>query len=330
MKKNSSDNVPVYIKMSGRMGNQMFRYAFARWLMVRGKCRGKLFIDFSNIRMENSKGEMEGWVDALKDLSVMPYDSGSPADDPLWKQTTLWEKMCLAVIFIADRPFKGKETGKRLRVRRRFLPWLDRHGIYLLFTGYDYPFNPSGSRRKIVSGPFECARYCEEIRDVLLKEFRPVHPVLEKNAEFLRKIREEQSVCVTIRRGNYLAYPHLNVCTQEYFEDAAEEIKKRVKNPLFVVFSDDIAWARDHLKFPGETIYETGDDPLWEKMRLMSACRHFIISNSTFSWWAQFLGEDPEKLVIAPDHWFNDTYQPPLYQKNWITLKVRKAEVQAE
>ena len=37
-----------------------------------------------------------------------------------------------------------------------------------------------------------------------------------------------------------------------------------------------------NIKINMKIVFETPNNPIWEKMRLMSACKHFIIYNSTF------------------------------------------------
>ena len=316
----------IYIEMNGRLGNQMFRYAFGRWLQIRGRAEGntagnKLVMDFSNIEMEQKRPAMPGWEDSLAHFQTVPYGHWQGKGKPLSKATSIPERAMLGLIWAVDRLLGRGDTMRRLKWRRRFLPWLNRHGLYILFVGYDYDFTLPRKKNKFVNGPFECARYCEEIRPYLRREFQPKYPVLEKNIPLMEQITSANSVCVTVRRGNYLEYPALNVCDASYFERAMEKMKELIKDPVFFLFSDDVQWVRENIHVPGPAVYESGDDPVWEKLRLMVSCRHFIISNSTFSWWAQFLGEAPDKVVIAPDHWVNAPYQPPLAQENWIRVK---------
>ena len=102
-------------------------------------------------------------------------------------------------------------------------------------------------------------------------------------------------------------------------------MKEKIDNPLFVVFSDDIEWVKENMDFGASAIYEDGTDPLYEKIRLMSSCKHFIISNSTFSWWVQYLSTNKKKIVIAPKKWKNiaykkDTGKLDIYEDFWILL----------
>jgi hypothetical protein len=92
-----------------------------------------------------------------------------------------------------------------------------------------------------------------------------------------------------------------------------------VKDPHFFVFSDDPEWVVDNLKLrnPIRYINHNGNMP-HEDLRLMSLCRHHVIANSSFSWWGAWLSKNPQKLVIAPESWFND---PSLQTNDLIPSK---------
>ena len=172
-------------------------------------------------------------------------------------------------------------------------------------------------------GWLESPKYFDHIRNKILKEFTPRNARLEKNADLYKKIENSESVCVTIRRGDFLSDKFKNehyVCTPEYFYKGIELIRKKVVQPTFFVFSDDVGWCKDNMRFPKGTEFEDGTDPVWEKLRLMYSCKHFIISNSTFSWWAQYLSRNDDKIVIAPKKWKNKGDHKDIYQDNWIKI----------
>ena len=98
-------------------------------------------------------------------------------------------------------------------------------------------------------------------------------------------------------------------------------MNKKTKNPVYIIFSDDIEWCRENIKFSENIYYEDGTDPVWEKLRLMYSCKHFIISNSTFSWWAQYLSRNNDKIVIAPARWHNSGYTNDIYDENWLLIQ---------
>jgi hypothetical protein len=60
----------------------------------------------------------------------------------------------------------------------------------------------------------------------------------------------------------------------------------------------------------------------YEDLRLMSQCEHHIIANSTFSWWAAWLGTNPGRIVCAPARWFKDPGHNTrdIYPADWVRI----------
>jgi hypothetical protein len=95
------------------------------------------------------------------------------------------------------------------------------------------------------------------------------------------------------------------------------------------VFSDNIQWSRDNLNLPGGAQFidiNHGRSPNWD-LRLMATCKHHINSNSTFSWWAAWLGKHKNQLVIVPDKWFIglDKHIRDIYPDDWIEMPAKPA-----
>jgi len=310
----------IYINMGGgRLGNQFFRYAFARLLQKhnpgeviiyncdeihRTYCTSG-FHNENTLRYFNTRGV--DYQDAIN-YSIAQY----------------------IILKIYNRFFPHGGSFKSInRYDRKWVKVLEFFGLYFLNLGY-YPFRlkkPWWVKDIIVNGSFECDRYFSEIKDELLEAFQAKEPLQEYNQELMQTIQSTKSIAISIRRGDFVDDPQIKskyfVCDKTYYEQAISLIREKIVNPTFIFFSNDIEWVKQNIHIEGcQCYYESGRDEQWEVMRLMSACKHFIISNSTFHWWAQYLSTNKNKIVIAPSRWFNDEYRSEIYQDNWITLPV--------
>ncbi len=160
--------------------------------------------------------------------------------------------------------------------------------------------------------------YFDHIRELLLKEIVPV-TVIE--SVLLSQVQGSSSIAIHIRRGDYINNNLHQVCTEKYFLDAIRHLKGEIKDPCFFVFSDDIEYCRSFLAEHPDIIFveeESAVAAFW----LMKSCKHFILSNSSFSWWAQYLNTN-NKIVVAPPQWFNDPKitQSGLYYDSWKILE---------
>ena len=144
-----------------------------------------------------------------------------------------------------------------------------------------------------------------------------------RNKKIFNEISEKNSVCISVRRGDFFNAENektFGVCTIQYYINAVEIMNEKVDAPIYYVFSDDISWCKKNLRFDGEVEFVPQDMPVYETLRLMYTCKHFIISNSTFGWWGQYLSRNNDKVVISPSRWNNDGFESRLIDKNWILL----------
>jgi hypothetical protein len=179
-----------------------------------------------------------------------------------------------------------------------------------------------------LDGFWQSERYFVGIRDVLLKEFTFKAAPDEENAKLLVSIASQNAVCVHIRRGDYVTTMHgqakHGVCGLDYYQAAVARIRKIIDKPAFFVFSDDPAWVNANFPRmnPMTIVSHNVGKTDAEDLRLMMTCRHFITANSSFSWWAAWLGQFPQKTVIAPRRWYakQDQCDKDLVPESWIRL----------
>jgi len=162
-------------------------------------------------------------------------------------------------------------------------------------------------------GYWQCERYFKDIADVIRSDFAVKGEPSAENQRVLDRIAEEVSVCVHVRRTDYVTNPTTagmyGVRGVPYYRAASKLIADRVSGLHYFVFSDDIPWARENLTFLERATFVDHNSPAdrHEDMRLMMQCKHFIIANSSFSWWPAWLSTHPEKVVVASQTWFSTT-----------------------
>ena len=179
-----------------------------------------------------------------------------------------------------------------------------------------------------LTGYWQSPLYFECIRDILQKETTLKAPLSIGAQIIAEKIQRDNAVSLHVRRGDYVSDAKTNqfhgTCSLEYYQDAINALCQRVYQPMFYVFSDDIAWVKSHLPMPADRVCYVSNPQLpdYEELILMTYCQHHIIANSSFSWWGAWLNLRHDPIIIAPKKWFsNQTINTDdLLPTRWITL----------
>lgn len=310
------ENIMIYVIMHGRMGNQFFQYSFAK-ILQQHRTDG-ISIYFKDAHGHNGES---GWEDSLRHFNTGDYAVVEDAHF-LVKQTSFAQKIILLLYLGISgliRNFKKKRA-----FRERVQPFLNKHGLYWIING-NYDVKHSKAKNIFINGQFESSSIYTPHRTFLKNLFTPKSPPLEQNKELYSAICNSESICISIRRGDFLSEKYMDLCylcDKRYFDRAIHEMGKRVENPVYIVFSDEIEWVKENYEFKGKVYYETSGNPVWEKLRLMNSCKHFILSNSTFSWWCQFLSANDNRIVVSPNRWFKVSDWKGLIEDSFIKIPV--------
>ena len=183
-----------------------------------------------------------------------------------------------------------------------------------------------------LKGYWQSEKYFSEIADKIQSNFTLTDRATGQNAEMLDQIRSSPSIALHVRRGDYVSNAQCNkfhgTCPPEYYRQAVQHIVERCPGRHKVyVFSDDWQWAKENIETDCEMVFVRHNDTFsaHEDLRLMTACQHQVISNSTFSWWAAWLNSYRGKQVVAPSQWFADpkAVNEDLIPSDWHRLCVQ-------
>lgn len=290
----------IRLNLMAGMGNQMFEYAYARALSL--EYREDLVINPYFMTLAGmGAGRKNYYNNVLKLLNI-------PTEVQMINKVQGYVQGIPDIAeFVLMRKYK---SGQKLHGKEMFHQ-MNKKGKYYTddcFTYYDSI--KSKKNVKKVIGYYQSEKYFLKYRDIIRQELKVVKEPSAENKKLLEEIDNCNAVCVHIRRGDYVSNSKnaaLVVCDETYYRNAMQYMKERVSNPVFYIFSDnneEIAWIKQNYQLGDFNVrYVTLNNPDYEELRLMYHCKHFIIANSTFSWWGAYLSDNKEKLVVAPKVW---------------------------
>jgi hypothetical protein len=270
----------ILLNLSGGLGNQMFQFAFANYIAK----KYKLDVRFSTDLLSIHNGYE---LTRVFKLNLRIVNSREIKKLLGWQAYGIVRK-------ILSRSFFSFLRKSNFVVEPNFHYWKS-HSKFIHDNSY-------------IHGYWQSYKYFYS-RDEILSNFIFKEKTSRENLLLIDRINNSNSVSIHVRRGDYQNKNSIHsLCEKAYYDKAIDKILSLYPNAFFYIFSDDTAWVDKNFKTISdrkEVVTFNSGVKSFEDMRLMSLCKHNIISNSTFSWWAAYLNINPEKIVISPEKWFN-------------------------
>lgn len=290
------------IILRGRTGNILFQYALGRALAAR---HGMTLL------LDASWYNSAGWAEVshllklpLKAKVVRRFSLGARALHKLTHKH-YWEYRNVPVL---------KEAGDDSSFDPKFLDAPADCVLYGYFQTPRYFETVAEDLRREINGLLTRAFEGGSGQDARATVVLPFCP-----PTLFQKTSQPNSVAVHVRRGDYLKLPLFHVCDAAYYHESMAEMRARVPDARFFIFSDDPAWCCGEFRDPDTEVIKSANsaaNPLHD-LYLMSLASHHIIANSSFSWWAAWLGDKPEQQVIMPARWYAGLINAPMEEKRW-------------
>ena len=185
----------IHVYMRGRLGNQLFQYAFVRMLQFNNP-EAEVCWHWNDVISQGK--EEEGWKNSLVDFNTI--GTLSQAIEP---KLNLLQKLIYRIYWMFYP--HNADIEVRNKYQLRWAPILNKCALYYLDLGF-FSFKKLLKNKcdVLISGNFESSRFFYEIDNQIRKEIIPRYPVMDHNIEMMDLIRTTNSVCVSIRRGDYI------------------------------------------------------------------------------------------------------------------------------
>ena len=295
------DSKKIICRLKGGLGNQLFCYAAARYLAI----------------LSNSE-------------LVLDTKTGFKRDF-LYKRNFALDNFNLAAR-LAD---KCERLEPFERLNRALIVLIKRFFKFSIYCDYrdesEYPFDPTifkpqKSKRIILDGYFQNEIYFKPIESIIRSDLRLNYKFDSDNESLFKKIINSNSVAIHFRNFEKIGESNINNMRLNYYVNAIKLLRSKYEDLFFFVFSDDVI-SKEKIDIIGPNYHivdnHSTHDSDYIDLMLMSSCKHFITANSTFSWWAAWLGSYPDKIVFCPKKEENNKIENlPIFPPQWIQVEL--------
>jgi hypothetical protein len=283
----------IVVKLQGGLGNQMFQYA----------C---------------------GYALAKKHQTTLKLDIGSFSADSLQRTYSL-DLWGIKTEFATQTEIN---TMLNPSLAKKLMSALFRQQYVLKEPANDWRYFPAVGKvsdNVYLDGYWQSAKYFRHCSDDIAHLFSPDKlPLLDTSKALFDEICTGKSVCVNVRRGDFLTNNAIGFVGLDYYKRAYDRLVSLENDLRFYVFSDDMAWCNENFTFVHNVLFvdhQHAGARFSTYFRLMASCKHFIIPNSSFAWWAAWLAMCPHKRITAPANYLADPeFKIDVIPDNWIKI----------
>jgi len=266
----------IYCSIYNGIGNQLFGYALGLYLS--SKYKKELVIDLTKQNTINFQSKL-----GLKKDTIRKFE-------------------------LDKIGFENRVIKFRLLEFTRKLKWLNKKNMLVAdFRKSHLDLGNVKNNEDIFCIGWGDFNVVKEILPEMRAKFLPNFETT-KNFETAKNIiTEKNSVAIHFRRTDFLDPKiggfTIGISNGNYYQNAIQLINEKVENPFYIVFSDDVNYVKENFKI--ENCYIVEGNKGYEDLYLMSLCKHFILANSTYSFWAAILNDKTNKIVCVPEYWYN-------------------------